>query len=268
MISSININTQWVKIKLLSLNAVLKTSVVNIVPDSDTPICFVYLGQPVVKDHSGKGISQSIVDQLSRYDIKKNQLEGASFDGQYFILNVPDHLCKLFSLSSTFIATWDPLHRAGIVDSKIRKDVGFKWLVDLQTKCSSIYKKLNWGKNYELLIETCDMIEQHLANIPTFCATRFANSVRFIFISIGKDYKPIIECLKKMLDENIFNEEQENSVDVSKKLLWNIQNIKLCGNCSKVSLTTFFGQKSYQSTLWASLIIKNEFYCEESFLKF
>ena len=34
------------------------TSVITIVPDSDTPICFIYLGQPVVKDHSGKGISQ------------------------------------------------------------------------------------------------------------------------------------------------------------------------------------------------------------------
>ena len=89
------------------------TSVITIVPDSDIPICFIHLGQPVVKDHSGKGISQSIRDQILRYGIQNHQLEGASFDGQYFILNVPDHLCNLYSLPSTFLAKWDPLHRAG-----------------------------------------------------------------------------------------------------------------------------------------------------------
>ena len=108
-------------------------SVIAIVPDSDASICFVYLGQPVVKDHSGKGIAQSILDQILRFKIKDSQVDGASFDGQYFSLNVPDHMYQLYELPSTFLATWDPLHKAGLVDNRIRKDATFKWLVDLQS---------------------------------------------------------------------------------------------------------------------------------------
>ena len=80
------------------------TSVFTTVPDSDTPICFLYLGQPVIKDHSGKGILQSIVNQILRFKIKDTQVEGASFDGQYFPLNVPDHMRQLHALPSTFLA--------------------------------------------------------------------------------------------------------------------------------------------------------------------
>ena len=113
--------------------------------------------------------------------------------------------------------------------NKIRKDATFKWLVDLQSRCSEIYKEFNWGKNYELLVEVCDMLEQNLANLHDFQVTRFANSVRFVFINLRKDYKPVTECLEKIINDNENGnaQEREKAVDV-KRLLRDIKNKKTC----------------------------------------
>ena len=64
------------------------TSVVTIVPESPNSLTVVYLGQPVVKNHDGPGITDSIVSELKLWSISGEQVEGGSFDGQYFYLDV------------------------------------------------------------------------------------------------------------------------------------------------------------------------------------
>ena len=125
------------------------TSVMTIVPGSPNLITFIYLGQPVVKEHDGLGIAKSIAEQLSFWNISSSQIEGGSFDGQYFHLSVPEHLSKLLGLPDEFKCTWDPLHKGGLVDVHIRKDASFVWLVEVQNTCRQIYTTFNWGKNYE-----------------------------------------------------------------------------------------------------------------------
>ena len=46
-----------------------------------------------------------------------------------------------------------------------------------------------------MLIETCNELDIALANLNKFCDTRFANSVRFVFINIRKDFAAIKQCL-------------------------------------------------------------------------
>ena len=82
-------------------------------PESESLISVVYLGQPIVKNHSGDGVATSIVEQLALYGIDGSQVEGGSFDGQYFHLSVPEHLAQKLKLSPKFICTWDPLHKIG-----------------------------------------------------------------------------------------------------------------------------------------------------------
>ena len=116
----------------------------------------MYLGQPIVKDHSGDGVADSIVGELIKYGVDPSQVEGGSYDGQYFHLNVPRHLSDKLNLSGTFTCTWDPLHKIGVKETHIRADKEFFFLVALTSTCQEIYKKFNWGKNYQALVEMCE----------------------------------------------------------------------------------------------------------------
>ena len=101
------------------------TSVLTVVPESPKLLTYIYLGQPVVKSHDGPGVTRSIIDELNSWDIQVDQVEGGSFDGQYFHLSLPAHLTEALHLSDQFICTWDPLHKGGVVDNHIREDPSF-----------------------------------------------------------------------------------------------------------------------------------------------
>ena len=121
----------------------------TVAPGANSLINVLYLGQPVVKDHSGDGVSESIISEIRKHGITPSQIDGASFDGQYFHLNVPKHLMTKSNISETFISTWDPLHEIGVIENHMRKDKDCVWLVDLTELCQDTYKKFNWGKNYQ-----------------------------------------------------------------------------------------------------------------------
>ena len=74
------------------------------VPGSETLITIIYLGQPIVKSHSGRGVAESMVEELGLAMINSSQLEAGSFDGQYLHLGVPCHLTELLSLPEQFLS--------------------------------------------------------------------------------------------------------------------------------------------------------------------
>ena len=114
------------------------TTVTTITPGSASLLSVDYLGQPIVGNHTGAGVAESIVEELTKYGIAASQVEGGGFDGQYFHLSVPDHLVKKLLLCSQFLCTWDPLHKIGVMETHIRKDAAFAWLVKLTEICQQI----------------------------------------------------------------------------------------------------------------------------------
>ena len=132
------------------------TSLITIVPGTSDLITFVYLGQPVVKEHDDVGITRSIANELISWKIDSAQIEDGSFDRQYFHLSVPQHLSDHLHLPRQFLSTWDPLQKGGLVDTPLRADVTFAWLVQIQATCKQIYTLFNWGKNYEELGQVCE----------------------------------------------------------------------------------------------------------------
>ena len=66
--------------------------------------------------------------------------------------------------------------------------------------CRELYNKFNWGKNYELLVDTCHEIEMNMAQLVTFQTTRFANSIRLVVINLRADYEAVVLCLLKIQD--------------------------------------------------------------------
>ena len=201
----------------------------TVVPDSENLINVVYVGQPVVKNHDGIGLAKSIKEGLDRLNVRGEQIEGGSFDGQYFHLSIEKYLSDLYKLPSTFLCTWDPLHRSGNVDTHIRKDASFDWLVCLQNTCKDIYSKFNWGKNYELLVDTCNEMEMSMKSLVKFHDVRFANSVRMVFINIREDFKPIVTCLNQIVDDcsGGGTAEREKAAEAA-QILRSILNKKFC----------------------------------------
>ena len=206
------------------------TSVVTVVPDSSNLISFVYLGQPVVSHHDGEGISCSIIGQLESWGVQSDQVEGGTFDGQYFHSSVPENLKEKFKLSNEFMCTWDPLHKGGLVDTRIREDSNFKWLVEIQSICRQIYSLFNWGKNYEELVKACEVLDIELRQLTNFQTTRFANSVRFVFINLRTDYLAVRKCMKNVIEckENSSNAEERAKAGAVKTILRNINSWVFC----------------------------------------
>ena len=122
------------------------TTAAVVVPGAEALISIIYLGQPIVKNHSGRNVSESMVGELCLVKIQPSQLESGSYDGQYFHLGVPSHLTELLDLPEQFLCTWDPLHLIGVKETHIRKDVVLNWLVVLTETCQISYNKFNWGE--------------------------------------------------------------------------------------------------------------------------
>ena len=174
-------------------------------------LTYIYLGQPEVKSHDGPVVSRSIIDELNSWDIQGDYVEGGSFDGQYFHLSVPAHLTEALHLSDQFICTWDPLHKGGVVDNHTREDSSFSWLVDIQAICREIFSTFNWGKNYQNLLQICEDLNVQMKKLTNFQMTRFANSVRFVFINLHIDYSAVRLALVNVIAR------EENSSAVKDK---------------------------------------------------
>ena len=84
----------------------------------------------------------------------QNNFKVGSFDGQYFHLSVPDVLDTYFgtgSDNSSVHYDYDPMHKAGLVDTHIRDDDSFAFLTEITNVIGAVFKNFNWGKNYESL---------------------------------------------------------------------------------------------------------------------
>ena len=87
------------------------TTAVVALANSDHLLANIYLGQPVVRDHTAQGLAQSIIEELTRHKIQPGQVEGMSFDGQYIKYGVAEIVQEKMNLGSNFKSSWDALHR-------------------------------------------------------------------------------------------------------------------------------------------------------------
>eukprot|EP00112_Aurelia_sp_Birch-Aquarium-sp1_P001083 Seg11109.2 transcript_id=Seg11109.2/GoldUCD/mRNA.D3Y31 product="hypothetical protein" protein_id=Seg11109.2/GoldUCD/D3Y31 len=109
----------------------------SVIPDADDLIQYIYLGSPVVKKHNGQGVGQSIISVLKEFEITAEQFQGGSFYGQYFHLCVPKVLNTYFGKNEEDESVhydYDPMHKAGLVDTHIRKSESFRNL-DRYNRC-------------------------------------------------------------------------------------------------------------------------------------
>ena len=151
----------------------------------------MYLGPVVGKSHESRGVTRSVIDELNSWDIQGDQMEGESFDGQYFHFSVLARLAEALLLLDQFNFTWDPLHKGGVLDNHIREDSSFSWLVQIQTICREIFSTFNWGKNYESFLQIYEDLNVQMKKLTNFQMRRCAYSVRFVFINLRINYSAV-----------------------------------------------------------------------------
>ena len=138
----------------------------SVIPDADDLLQYMYLGLPVMKIHTGEGVGQSIISVLKEFEIPAEQFQGGSFDRQYFHLSVPEVLNTHFGTElkePSVHYDYDPMHKAGLVDTHIREDDNFKFLNKVTEVVAAVCKNFNWGKNYNALADACEFLGQLLA---------------------------------------------------------------------------------------------------------
>ena len=114
-------------------------------PHEEELLQVISFGQPIVKGHTGIELARNIKEGMDKFNIKSCQIEGGSFDGQYFHLGVQKALESptVYDLlpNSVFWA-WDALHKSGLVDTHLCKEERFQWLVDDTEVCSQLFRIL------------------------------------------------------------------------------------------------------------------------------
>ena len=122
-------------------------SFVTVVPDSESLIHTIFLDVVVVKAHRGLDIKDSLVSVLNAANIVGDQYLGGSYDGQYHLLSVPLLLDTHFGFcDNRKYSDWHPMHKAGTVEARIRKDQSFSLLVEVTDNVGRAFKSINWGQ--------------------------------------------------------------------------------------------------------------------------
>ena len=93
------------------------------------------------------------------------------------------YILQMLSIFRTNSFTWDPLHKRGVVDSHIREDTSFSWLVKIQTICRKIISACNLSKNYKNILQMCKDLDIEMKKLKNFQMT--------IFINLRTDYSPV-----------------------------------------------------------------------------
>ena len=234
------------------------TSIATIFPTPevapDNLVTTFFVGNPVVRDHTGLGLAKSVASTIEKVVITTNmpsQIVSAGTDGQYFKLGVLKHLKEIIGLRKCFF-TWDPAHRLMLARGEVRgAKVGdnqkdqFTRLSKLLGMMEAFLKYVKYGKKFKNLLEVSEKYpDEKFYKLNSISTTRFISYIHRVFSAFLKDAKFIIESLR---------ERSEVNDDNAKSLLRQIGNTtffaflagltdiydviaKLCGYVQKVNL--------------------------------
>ena len=196
---------------------------VCMVPNAPQLIEPIYLGFPIVKAHTGYAVVKSIKDLLDGRRICGKQIVGASVDGQYIHLGIEEALSEIYgSEGSNIQVSWDPMHKAGLVDKHLFDEQAHSWVINVITICKDLYTEFNWGAAHERYLDAGKELQEQdeittVTPLATTCETRFANSKRHIFLKTHKNLPTIIKSLQDIQIENMdgYSKEKQKANDAA-----------------------------------------------------
>ena len=78
------------------------------------------------------------------------------------------------------------------------------------------HKEIYWGKSHENFLKICNDLEIDVRKLTNFQTTRFANSVRFVFINIRSDYAAVRQSLCGLISTKERSSDSEDRAKAEK----------------------------------------------------
>ena len=215
------------------------TAIQTLIPEAgpDNMVQVFFIGNPVVRDHTGKGVASAAGQEVKKY-CDSSQIVSFGGDGAYFHLNIESELNKELKLSDKTTYIPDILHRIGTAESDTRKDCQF--LLDIISAIHQVLNDMKYGKKYENLLQ---IVEKHpdikFYKIDSFSTTRFGNYSYLVFLAFFTDIVLVITALENRVlfcgkkKEEITQNDKESAAD-AKQLLKKISNVSFIGRLSGV----------------------------------
>ena len=163
--------------------------VVTLVPGAPKPLQALFLGAPKCAGGTGNDLRDSVLAvTVNKQVVKAEQIKGATTDGAIVHCRVWEKIKQELGICGG-CETWDPMHAAGTVDTKMRAanaPAKFKWENEMTKDIAAANTFINWGKEYDHFFRVCtEMIENgydlELRVPKMFSTTRFANFLHKIY---------------------------------------------------------------------------------------
>ena len=172
------------------------TTMILMVDGQLTPI---YLQSPLRKTElSGEELSDNCVRVMESFSLSqsilKQQLVGCAVDGAYIHLSIGKHLCQKIGIREDWLSiSWDSAHLLELAIHDVKKQRKFLWLTRFIKTCSMIMRKYSYGKQYEQLLETAELIEEDILQPKQFHTTRFVSSECRVYETMMRDWSTLYE---------------------------------------------------------------------------
>jgi hypothetical protein len=154
----------------------------------------IYLQSPLCKTElSGEELANNCVNVLKSFGLTKamlqQQLTGCAVDGAYVHMQINKHLCKHIGMDENWLVTsWDIAHLLELAIGDVQNHKKFNWLQTFNKICASLMKKYSYGKQYELLLEASEVIEEEILQPKSFHAIRFVSSQLRVYETMLRDW--------------------------------------------------------------------------------
>ena len=172
------------------------TMMIIMVDGQLTPI---YLRSPLCKTElSGEELADNCVRVMESFSLSQSilqqQLVGCAVDGAYIHLSIGKHLCQKIGISEEWLSiSWDGAHLLELAIHDVKKQRNFLWLTKFIKTCAMIMRKYSYGKQYEQLLETAELIEEDILQPKQFHVTRFVSSECRVYETMMRDWSTLYE---------------------------------------------------------------------------
>lgn len=109
-------------------------------------------------------------------------------------MSIDRHLCQKIGITEEWLSiSWDSAHLLQLAIHDVKKQRNFLWLTRFIKTCAMIMRKYSYGKQYEQLIETAELLEEDILQPKQFHVTRFVSSERRVYETMMRDWSTLYE---------------------------------------------------------------------------
>jgi hypothetical protein len=192
--------------------------IITLNPGGEDLLVPVFLGCPKCPKGDGEYLKDNIVAVIDHF-IKKEQLVGFTGDGVYILCKVVEKLEKHYR--TRIFKTWDEMHLAATVDTKLRKLKKFAWAVKITVVIGKGVKFVAWGREWWHFFSVGEELEKNedfdfkMYRPAAFSETKFANSASLVYTKFRELFPALVITLEEV-KQDVYNGNSAEKVKAEK----------------------------------------------------